>query len=61
MMVSIKTAIYRATAFAHIVTKHYLAADMARVGEIDFGYVPTAEMVTNCCTKPLQKPTFLKQ
>ena len=34
---------------------------MARDGEIDLSYVPTAEMLTNCFTKPLPKPAFLKQ
>ena len=40
---------------------HYLDADMARDGEIDLSYVPTAEMLTDCFTKPLPKPAFLKQ
>jgi len=33
---------------------------MARDGEINMSYVPTAEMLANCFTKPLPKPTFLK-
>ena len=58
---SMKNRIYRGTAVAHNVTKYYLAADMARDGEIDLSYVPTAEMLANCFTKPLPKPAFLKQ
>jgi len=61
LIASIKNRIYRGTAVAHIVTKYYLAADMARDGEIDLSYVPTAEMITDCFTKPLPKPAFLKQ
>jgi hypothetical protein len=34
---------------------------MARDGEIDLSYVPTAEMLADCFTKPLPKPTFLMQ
>jgi hypothetical protein len=34
---------------------------MAREGEIDLSYVPTAEMLADCFTKPLPKPAFLKQ
>jgi len=52
---------YRGTAVAHIATKYYLAADMARDGEIDLSYVLTAEMLADCFTKPLLKPAFLKQ
>jgi hypothetical protein len=55
----IKNTIYCGTAVAHIVTKYYLAADMARDGEIDFSYGPTAEMLADCFTKPLPKPPFL--
>jgi len=58
---SIKNRIYRGTAVVHIATKYYLAADMARDGEIDLSYVPTAEMLADCFTKPLPKPIFLKQ
>jgi hypothetical protein len=61
LIVSIKNRIYRATAVAHIATKYYLAADMARDGEIDLSYVLTTEMLANCFTKPLQKPAFFKQ
>jgi hypothetical protein len=34
---------------------------MAREGEIDLSYIPTAEMLADCFTKPLPKPAFLKQ
>jgi hypothetical protein len=34
LMASIKKQIYRGTAVAHISTKYYLAADIARDGEI---------------------------
>ena len=61
LIVSIKNRIYRGTAVAHIATKYYLAADMARDGEIDLSYVPTAEMLADCFTKPLPKSAFLKQ
>jgi len=61
LIASIKNRIYRGTAVAHIATKSYLAADMARDGEIDLSYVPTAEMLADCFTKPLPKPAFLKQ
>jgi hypothetical protein len=60
-MASIKKTIYRRTAVAHIATKYYLAADMARDGEINLSYVLTAEMLADCFIKPLPKPTFLKQ
>jgi hypothetical protein len=61
LIASIKNRIYRGTAVAHTATKYYLAADMARDGEIDLSYVPTAEMLADCFTKPLPKPDFLKQ
>jgi len=61
LIVSIKNRIYRGTAVAHIATKYYLAADMARDGEIDLSYVLTAEMLADCFTKPLPKPAYLKQ
>jgi len=61
LIASIRNRIYRGTAVAHIATKYYLAADIARDREIDLSYVPTAGMLTNCFTKPLPKPTFLKQ
>jgi hypothetical protein len=34
---------------------------MARDGEINLSYIPTAEMLANCFTKPLPKPAFCKQ
>ena len=46
---------------AHIATKYYVAADMARDGEIDLSYIPTADMLADCLTNPLWKPAFLKQ
>jgi hypothetical protein len=61
LIASIKNRIYRGTAVAHIATKYYLAADMARDGEIDLNYVPTTEMFADCFTKPLPKPAFFKQ
>jgi hypothetical protein len=61
LIASIKNRIYGRTAVAHIATKYYLAADMARDGEIDLSYVPTTEMLADCFTKPLPKPSFLKQ
>jgi len=57
----IENTIYRGTAVAHIATKYYLAADMARGREIDLSYVPTAEMLAHCFTRPLPKPAILKQ
>jgi hypothetical protein len=33
---------------------------MARDGEINLSYVPSTEMLTDCFTKPLLKPTILK-
>jgi len=59
MIASIKNRIYRGTAVAHIATKYYLAADMARDGEIDLSYVLTTEMLANCFTKPHPKSAFL--
>jgi len=61
LIARIKNRIYRGSAVAHIVTKYYLAADMARDGEIDLSYVQTAEILADCFTKPLPKPAFLKQ
>jgi hypothetical protein len=34
---------------------------MARDADIDLSYVLTAEMLTDCFTKPLLMPAFLKQ
>jgi len=61
LIASILNRIYRGTAVAHIATKYYLAADIPRNGEIDLSYVPTAEMLASCFTKPLPKPAFFKQ
>jgi len=61
LIASIKNRIYCGTAVAHIATKYHLAADMARDGEIDLSYVPTAEMLADCFTKPLPNPAFLTQ
>jgi hypothetical protein len=57
----IKHRIYRGTVVAHIGTKYYLPADMARDGEIDLSYILTAEMRADCFTKPLPKPAILNQ
>ena len=57
----IKNRIYLATAVAHIATMYYPTTDMARVGQIDMNYVPTAEMLADCFKRPLPKPAFLKQ
>ena len=46
---------------AHIVTKYYRAADMARDGEIDLSYVLTAEMLADRFTKSLPNPALLKE
>ena len=61
LFASIKKIIYHGTAVAQIAMKYYLAADMAIDGEIDLSYIPTAEMLADCFTKPLPKPAFLKQ
>jgi len=61
LIVSINNRIYRGTVVAHIVTKYYLAANMARDGEINLRYVLTAEMLADCFTKPLPKLALLKQ
>ena len=61
LIASIKNRIYRGTAVTHIETRYYPAGDMARDGEIDLSYVPTAEMLANCFTMPLPKPACLKQ
>jgi hypothetical protein len=61
LIVSINNSIYRRTPAAHNATKYYLAADMARDGEIDLSYLPTTEMLTDCFTKPLSQPAILKK
>jgi hypothetical protein len=43
----IKNRIYRGTAVAHNATKYHLTADIARVGEIDWSYVLTTEMLAD--------------
>jgi len=58
---TINNRIYLGTAVAHIATKYYLAADMARDGDIDLSYVPTAEMLADCFTQPLPKPAVMQQ
>jgi hypothetical protein len=59
LITSIKNRIYRRTAVTHIATKYNPAADMARDREMDLSYVPTADMLADCFTKPLPKPTVL--
>jgi hypothetical protein len=61
LIATIKNRIYCGNAVAHIATKYYPAADMARDEVIDLSYVPTAEILADCFTKPLPKPPFLKQ
>jgi len=61
LITSLNNKICRGTAVAHIATRYYLAADMARDGEIDLSYVPTAEMLADYFTKRLPKPAFMKQ
>jgi hypothetical protein len=55
-----KNTIYPGTVVAHIANMYYLAAEMARDGVINLSYVPTAEMLADCFTKPLPKPALLK-
>jgi hypothetical protein len=55
-----KNRIYHGTAVPQIATKYYVAADMASDGEIDLSYVPTAEMLTHCFTKPVPNLAILK-
>jgi hypothetical protein len=61
LIATIKNRIDHGTAVLHIPTKYYLAAYMARDGEIDLSYVLTTEMLADCFTMPLPKPAFLKQ
>jgi hypothetical protein len=61
LIASIRNRLYCGTAVAHIPSKYYLAADMARDREIDLSYIPTAEMLVNFFTKPLPKSAFLQQ
>jgi hypothetical protein len=60
LIATINNRIYRGTAVAHIATKYYLDAKMARDGEIDLSYVPTAEMLADSFTQQLPMPAFLK-
>jgi hypothetical protein len=48
LIASIKNRIHHGTAVAQVATKYYPAADVARDGEIDLGYIPTAEMLADC-------------
>jgi len=61
LIMSIQNRIHHRTAGAHIATRYYLSADIARDEQIDLSYIWTAEMLADCFTKPLRKPTFLKQ
>jgi len=49
---------YHGSAVALIAIKYYLAADMARDGEINLSYIRTAEMLTDCFLNPLPKPAL---
>jgi hypothetical protein len=57
----IKNRIYHGAAVAYIPTKYYHAADIPRDGEVDLSYIPTAEILADCFTMPLPKPSILKQ
>jgi hypothetical protein len=61
LIASIKNRMYCTPAVAHIGTKYNLGAVIARDGEIDLSYVPTAGMLANFFTKPLPNPAILKQ
>jgi hypothetical protein len=61
LIASIKNRIYCLTTVAHIATIYYLAADMARCGEIELSYVPTAKMLADFFSKPLLRPSFFEQ
>jgi len=58
---SIKSRIHCRPAVAHIATKYYLAADMARDGEMELSYIQTTEMLADRFTKPVLTNAFLKQ
>jgi len=60
LMASIRFRIYCWTALVHVETKYWLAADMARDEEINLCYVPTANMLTDCFTKPLPKSPWVR-
>jgi len=61
VITSIKNRIYRGSKVAHIVTRYYHAADKAADGELHLSNVPTAEMLADCNTKQLLKPTIVVQ
>jgi hypothetical protein len=61
LITSIQNRIYRGTAVPHSASNDYLAADMARDGEIAMSYILTAEMLTDCLTKPLPKSAYSRQ
>jgi len=56
-----RNRIDRTNGDAHIATKYYLAADMARDGELDMSKHPTAVMLADCFRKPLPKRAFVKR
>jgi hypothetical protein len=58
---SIKNRIHHETAVKHIATKNDVAANIARDGDIDLSYIPTAEILADWFTRPPQKPGVLKQ
>jgi hypothetical protein len=60
LIMAIKNRIYHGTAVAHSATKYDHAMDMARDWQIYWSYLLTAEMLTNCSTKPRPKLAFLK-
>jgi len=60
LTLSMQNTMYCRMADALIATKYYLAANMARDREIMLSYILTAEMLADCLTNPLLKPTFLK-
>jgi hypothetical protein len=61
LIASLKNRFHHGTAVAQVATKYYPAADVARDGEIDLGYIPTAEMFADCFAKPHPKPAFFNQ
>jgi hypothetical protein len=58
---TIKNRIYLGTVVAHAATKYCDADDMAKDRDSNLSYIPTAEILTDCFTKPLPKSTCLKQ
>jgi len=61
LIASIENRIYHRTAVALIANKYYLAVDMPTDGEVKSSYVPTGEMLVDCCTNSRPKPANLKQ